>query len=120
MVESNGAEDPERDTDAAGNTAGVGSDAAGDTFGVGIHVTDAEFQFVVHVPSDIHSGWTDPEAFQRLVEQTVWNRLDREATLRDIDQRAAVGDTVPLGRVTLQPDGTVVDAEFDAGVVERD
>lgn len=120
MAESNGAEDPERDTDAAGNTAGVGSDAAGDTFGVGIHVTDAEFQFVVHVPSDIDSGWTDPEAFQRLVEQTVWNRLDREATLRDIDQRAAVGDTVPLGRVTLQPDGTVVDAEFDAGVVERD
>lgn len=115
MAESNGGESSERDSD---NTSAVGSNVSGDTFGVGIHVTDAEFQFVVHVPSDIGSGWADPEAFQRLVEQVVWNRLDRTATLRGIDGRAAVGDTVMLGRVTLQPDGTVVDSEFDAGVVE--
>ncbi|MFD1599932.1 hypothetical protein [Halobellus rarus] len=84
----------------------------GDTFGVGIHVTEAEFQFVVHVPADIDSGWTDPEAFQRLVERTVWDRLDREATLRGIAQEASVGDTVTLGRVTLRPDETVVRTEF--------
>jgi len=142
MVESNGDDLPERDTeapasgdtfgvgsdasgdtsgvgsDASGDTFGVGSDASGDTFGVGIHVTDTEFQFVVHVPSDIDSGWTDPEAFQRMVERTVWERLDREATLREIGERATVGETVTLGRVTLQPDGTVVDTEFRAGAVK--
>ncbi|WP_049987994.1 hypothetical protein [Halobellus rufus] len=88
-------------------------DPAGDTFGVGIHVTEAEFQFVVHVPSDIDSGWTDPEAFQGHVERVVWDRLDREATLRTISRVADVGETVTLGRVTLRPDGTVVDATLD-------
>lgn len=91
---------------------------AGDTFGVGIHVTDEEFRFVVHVPSDIDAGWTDPEAFQRVVERAVWERLDREATLREVGAEAAVGDTVTLGRITLTPDGTVHDAAFRAGVVE--
>jgi len=90
----------------------------GDTFGVGIHVTEAEFQFVVHVPSDIDSGWTDPEEFQRLVEQAVWERLDREATLRRLAADAETGETVTLGRVTLRPDGTVVDAAFRGSVVE--
>jgi len=90
----------------------------GDTFGVGIHVTEAEFQFVVHVPADIDSGWTDPDAFQRLVERTVWDRLDREATLRGIAREASVGDTVTLGRVTLRPDETVVETEFREPAVE--
>lgn len=105
-------------TDASGDTSGVGTDASGDTFGVGIRVTDTEFQFVVHVPSDIDPGWTDPEAFQCTIERTVWDRLDREATLRDVDERATAGEAVTLGRVTLQPDGTVVDTEFRAGAVE--
>ncbi|WP_311173791.1 hypothetical protein [Halobellus ordinarius] len=81
-------------------------------------VTESEFQFVVHVPSDIDAGWTDPHAFQRLVEEAVWDRLDREATLREIGQRADVGETVTLGRVTLLPDGTVVDTTFNEGVAE--
>jgi hypothetical protein len=87
---------------------------AGDTFGVGIHVTDAAFEFVVHVPSDIDAGWTDPDAFQRLVESTVWERLDRDATIRAVDRVADPGETVSLGRVTLTPDGTVVDAALSA------
>ena len=103
-------EPPERD--------GEDADGDGDTFGVGIHVTEAEFQFVVHVPADIDSGWTDPEAFQRLVERTVWNHLDREATLRGIAQEASVGDTVTLGRVTLRPDETVVETAFRDPAVE--
>ena len=112
MAEPNGGGPPERDTETPA------PDASGDTFGVGIHVTDTELQFVVHVPSDIDSGWTDPEAFQRVVERTVWERLDREATLRNVDERVTVGETVTLGRDTLQPDGTVVDTEFRAGAVE--
>ena len=80
-----------------------------DTFGVGIHVPDAELQFVVHVPSSIGAGWTDPEEFQRLVERVVWAELDRESTLGTIASSASTGETVTLGRVTLQPDGTVVD-----------
>jgi hypothetical protein len=94
------------------------SESDGDTFGVGIHVTEAEFQFVVHVPSDIDPGWTDPEAFQRTVERVVWDRLDREATLREIYQHAAVGETVTIGRITLEPNGTVFDATFSESVVE--
>ena len=97
-----------------------GDDEGGDTFGVGIHVTDAEFQFVVHVPSDIDPGWTDPDAFQRVVERVVWDQLDREATLREIAADATVGETVTLGRVTLTPDGTVRDAEFRAGAKAGD
>ena len=80
-----------------------------DTFGVAIHVTDADLQFVVHVPSDIDSGWSDPEEFQRLVERVVWDRLDRDAVLRDVATAVPEGETVSLGSVTLDPDGTVVD-----------
>jgi hypothetical protein len=85
----------------------------GDTFGVGIHVTETDLQFVVHVPSDIDSGWTDPEAFQRLVERVVWEELDKEATLRDA-AAAETGETVLLGRVTLDPDGTVLSHDLSA------
>jgi hypothetical protein len=117
MSGSSGTSD--RDATDDGDAAPSGDSAtAGDTFGVGIHVTDAEFQFVVHVPSDIDSGWTDPEAFQRAVERAVWDRLDRAATLREIGADASVGETVTLGRITLTPDGTVHDSEFDAGVAE--
>ncbi|MFC6824926.1 hypothetical protein [Halopelagius fulvigenes] len=86
----------------------------GDTFGVGIHVTETDLQFVVHVPSDIDSGWTDPDEFQRLVERVVWDRLDRESTLRGVARTADTGDTVTLGRVSLRPDGTVVETTLDA------
>lgn len=82
---------------------------SGDTFGVGIHVTDREFELLVHVPADVDSGWTDPDEFQRRVERVVWDRLDRERVLRAVDAEADVGDTVTLGTVTLEPDGTVVD-----------
>ncbi|WP_280536413.1 hypothetical protein [Halopenitus sp. POP-27] len=85
---------------------------SGDTFAVGIHVTDAEFQFVVRVPSSIDSGWSDPDAFQSLVERHVWDRLDRTAVLETIDRTADVGETVSLGTITLEPDGTVVDASL--------
>jgi hypothetical protein len=80
-----------------------------DTFGVGIHVTEDELRFVVHVPSSIDSGWTDPEAFQRLVERVVWTHLDRESTLWTVASAASTGETVTLGTVTLRPDETVVD-----------
>lgn len=120
MSGPNGTESPNRD--AADDDAARSDDAdgavRGDTFGVGIHVTDAELQFVVHVPADIDSGWTDPEEFQRLVERAVWDRLDRPATLRGIEADAAVGETVTLGRITLTPDGTVREAAFRAGVAE--
>lgn len=115
MSGSNGDASPERDT---ANGTGSAPAEAGDTFGVGIHVTDAEFQFVVHVPSDIDSGWTDPEAFQRAVERAVWDRLDRAATLRRIGERADLGETVTLGRITLTPDGTVHGSAFDPDVTE--
>ena len=120
MSGSNGTESPSRDAadDDAARSDDVDGAVRGDTFGVGIHVTDAEFQFVVHVPSDIDSGWTDPEAFQRAVERAVWDRLDRAATLRRIGDRADVGETVTLGRITLTPDGTVHESAFDPGVTE--
>lgn len=86
----------------------------GDTFGVGVHVTEEELRFVVHVPSDIDSGWTDPEAFQGVVQQVVWERLDREETLQAVAATTPPGKTVTLGRVTLRPDGTVVDATLEA------
>ncbi|WP_152041607.1 hypothetical protein [Salinigranum salinum] len=54
--------------------------AAADTFGVGVHVTARELQFVVHIPSSIDSGWTDPEAFQELVERVVLTHLDQDRT----------------------------------------
>lgn len=90
--------------------------ADADTFGVAIQVTDDELRFVVHVPSDIDSGWTDPEAFQSLVERVVWDRLDREATLRAIAASAEAGDSVGLGTVTLRPDGTVVSDSLESPV----
>lgn len=80
-----------------------------DTFGVGIHVTEAELQVVVRVPSDIEPGWSDPEEFQQLVEQVLWDVLDRKPVLQAINDEAAVGETVSLGTVTLEPDGTVVE-----------
>jgi hypothetical protein len=83
-----------------------------DTFGVGIQVTDDSLKFLVHVPSDIDSGWTDPDEFQRLVERIVWERLDKEAVLGDIVQSTPAGETVSLGTVTLEPDGAVVDASL--------
>lgn len=118
MSGSNGERSPDRDAPDAESDAASAGDGSGDTFGVGIHVTDEEFQFVVHVPSDIDSGWTDPEAFQRVVERAVWERLDRSATLRELGANAEVGETVTLGRITLTPDGTVLDAELHAGVAE--
>ena len=81
--------------------------ADGDTFGVGIRVTDAEFRLVVHVPSEIDAGWTDPEAFQRQIESYTWERLDRETTLAAVASVAETGDTVGLGTVTMRPDGEV-------------
>ncbi|MFB6126517.1 MAG: hypothetical protein ABEJ79_04365 [Halolamina sp.] len=90
------------------------TDDPADTFGVGIHVTDAELEFVVHVPSNLDANWADPEAFQSLVADVVWDRLDREATLRTVAETADVGETVGLGTVRLQADGTVVDAELSA------
>ena len=94
--------------------AGTDDRADADTFGVGIHVTEEDLQFVVHVPSSIDSGWTDPETFQRLVERVVWDHLDQEATLRGIASSASSGETVTLGTVTLRPDGTVVDRSLSA------
>lgn len=87
---------------------------SGDTFGVGIGVTETDLQFLVQVPSDIDSGWTDPESFQRLVEQVVWERLDQQAVLQHIASTTPAGETVRLGTVTLEPDGTVVDTALDA------
>ncbi|MUW13963.1 hypothetical protein GJ633_04250 [Halorubrum sp. CBA1125] len=84
-----------------------------DTFGVGIRVTDKELQFVVHVPSDIDSGWTDPEAFQSLVADVVWDRLDQQRVLETLANEFETGDTVSLGTVTLDPDGSVTECDLD-------
>ncbi|WP_224449600.1 hypothetical protein [Haloprofundus salilacus] len=89
-----------------------------DTFGVGIHVTETDLQFVVHVPSEIDSGWTDPDKFQRLVERVVWERLDQQTVLREISSTTPTGETVTLGTVTLDPDGTVVDESLRAPSTE--
>jgi hypothetical protein len=78
-----------------------------DTFGVGVHVTDDHLRLVVRVPSDLNSSWRDREAFQRCVEEVVWEELDREAVLGAVARDAAAGETVELGTVTLSPDGTV-------------
>lgn len=86
---------------------------SGDTFGVGIGVTETDLQFLVQVPSDIDSGWSDPESFQRLVEQVVWERLDQQAVLQQIASTTPAGETVRLGTVTIRPDGTVVDTALD-------
>jgi hypothetical protein len=89
-------------------------DSEGDRFLVAIHVTESELEFVVRVPSDIGSGWRDPEAFQQLVAEVTWDHLDQEATLQTIAAEESPGDTVTLGSVTLQPDGTVVSHELSA------
>jgi len=91
-----------------------------DTFGVGIHLTEKELQFVVHVPSDVDSGWTDPEAFQSLVAETVWDLLDQQAVLGTIAERFEAETTVTLGTVTLEPDGTVVSHDLDPPTDEPD
>lgn len=83
-------------------------DTEGDRFLVGIHVTDSQLEFVVRVPSEIDSGWRDPEAFQQLVAEETWSHLDQESTLQAIAATGSPGDTVSLGTVTLQPDGTLV------------
>lgn len=85
---------------------------AGDTFGVGIGVTETELRVVVRVPSEIDSGWTDPESFQEMVEAVLWDRLDREETLRAVASSTEPGETAMLGTVTLRPDGTVVDSSL--------
>jgi hypothetical protein len=90
-----------------------------DTFGVGIRVTEAELRVVVGVPSDIDAGWTDPEAFQSLVAEAVWERLDRRPTLEAVAARYDTGETAALGSVTLEPDGTVVETDL-SGIAEAD
>ncbi|MFC5277701.1 hypothetical protein ACFPM1_02790 [Halorubrum rubrum] len=83
-----------------------------DTFGVGVRLTEEELRFLVHVPTDIDSGWTDPETFQSLVAEVVWERLDRRSVLETIATEYDTGDTVTLGTVTLDPDGSVVDCDL--------
>lgn len=83
-----------------------------DTFGVGIHLTDDELHLVVHVPSDVDSGWTDPDAFQSLVAEAVWERFDQRRVLETISARFEAGETVALGTVSLEPDGTVTDHDL--------
>lgn len=91
------------------------SDADGaDTFGVAIGVSEDQLRVLVQVPTDIDSGWSDHETFQRLVAEVVWERLDREATLRAVVAVAEPGEKVPLGTVTLRPDGEVVAADLAA------
>jgi hypothetical protein len=118
MTETDADHDDAGDESADQSDRAGSADAAGDTFGVGIHVTETEFQFVVHVPSDVDAGWTDPEAFQQLLERIVWERLDQEATLRAVARTSETGDTVTLGRVSLRPDGTVTEAAFRDVAVE--
>ena len=102
-------------TDDVGRAEPEGDDANGaDTFGVGIHVTAEEFRFVVHVPADIDSGWSDPEAFQRRIEEVTWDVLDKEGTLGSVSTTASAGETVTIGTVTMRPDGTVVSHTLSA------
>ncbi|QZX99407.1 hypothetical protein [Halobaculum rubrum] len=97
------------DADPTAPETAESADDEGDTFGVGIHVTSDEFRFVVHVPSDIDSGWRDPDEFQRLIEVATWDRLDRPETLRAVARTTAEGETVTLGTVTMRPGGDVID-----------
>jgi hypothetical protein len=83
-----------------------------DRFVVGVEVREAELGFFVHVPHQIDAGWSDPEAFQRLVAEATWERLDREAVLSTVAAHADPGERVVLGSVTLEPDGTVVGTEL--------
>lgn len=104
--------------DADLNGEGERDHMCADTFGVGIHLTDEELQFVVHVPSDVDSGWTDPGAFQSLVAETVWDELDQQTVLGTIANRFETGTTVTLGTVTLEPGGAVV--KHDLSVPDPD
>jgi len=97
------------DADSTAPEGVESADSEGDTFGVGIHVTSDEFRFVVHVPSDIDSGWRDPDEFQRLIEVATWDRLDQRETLRAVARTTAEGETVTLGTVTMRPGGDVID-----------
>ncbi|GAB7008625.1 hypothetical protein [Halorubrum trueperi] len=89
-----------------------------DTFGVGIHLTDTELQFVVHVPSDVDSGWSDPDAFQTRIAEAVWERLDRQSILQAVAEEFETGETATLGTIALNPDGTVI--EHDLGLCTPD
>ena len=89
-------------------------DTEGDRFLVAIHVTESELEFVVRVPSDIDSGWRDPEAFQQLVAEVTWDRLDQESTLRTIAASGSPDETIALGSVRLKPDGTLVSHSLSA------
>ncbi|QLG29416.1 hypothetical protein HUG10_04165 [Halorarum halophilum] len=79
-----------------------------------MHVTAEEFRFVVHVPADIDSGWSDPEAFQRRIEEVTWDVLDKEETLRSLSETASAGETVTIGTVSMRPPGTVVSHTLSA------
>jgi len=94
-------------------------DTEGDRFLVGIHVTDEQLEFVVRVPSEIDSAWRDPETFQQLVAGVTWEQLDQESTLRAIAADGSPGETVTLGSVWLQPDGTVVDHDLSSPEVSE-
>jgi hypothetical protein len=96
------------------------ADSEGDRFIVGVHVTESELRFVVHVPSEIDSGWRDPDEFQQLVEEITWQHLDQETTLRTIAANGEPGETVTLGSVTLQPDGTIVDHELSTPTADEE
>jgi len=87
---------------------------------VAIHLTDAELQFVVRVPSEIDSGWQDPEEFQRLVERITWETLDQESTLRTIAATGSPGETISLGSLRLKPDGTLVSHSLSQPDAETD
>jgi hypothetical protein len=100
--------------DAPGDATGEGDGTPADTFGVSIGVDDDAFRFLVHVPSSLEAPWDDRDAFQRRVEEAVWERLDRDATLRAVDRVAGAGERVELGTVRLRPDGTVVDHDLAA------
>jgi hypothetical protein len=91
-----------------------------DRFVVGIDVSESELSVFVHVPRQIDSAWSDPEALQALVAEVTWERLDREQVLSDIAARASPGDRIVLGRVTLEPDGTVVETELAPPEFESD
>ena len=96
----------------------MSDDTEGDRFLVGIHVTEEQLEFVVHVPSEIDSEWRDPEAFQQRVAEVTWKQLDQESTLRSIAADSSPGETVTLGSVWLQPNGTVVDHELSSPTVD--
>jgi hypothetical protein len=91
-----------------------------DRFVVGIDVNEEELAFFVHVPHQIDSGWADPEAFQRLVAEVTWDRLDRETVLSEIAAHVGPGERVVLGSMTLEPDGAVVDTELAVPEFELD